>query len=215
MSTTALGVKVTGRIEPLLANEAVAALRNNGGGNPASLESRIIAPDRARLWAGRAVSPAPERTTDLPVLIDYYRAFNLVAYRESVYAVPVSAGALDLTKDADRSRAEVLRATSLEDARAQIDRSRPVLQQPAEDDPLLTHEGYRGFKIVWWTGRYYAIPQGEGAFEPERFEHRGYSRSFQSSSEPAMLRLIDRDTWWRRWRALVRWPRRVTRALHS
>ncbi|MBX3328790.1 MAG: glycosyltransferase [Nitrospira sp.] len=48
--------------------------------------------------------------------------------------------------------------------------------------PVLIERNYDGFNIVFWNGRYYAIPQSDGFFDPERLANQGYSRSFQAAS---------------------------------
>jgi hypothetical protein len=57
---------------------------------------------------------------------------------------------------------------------------RPLLSDP-KVDVRLVQEGYRGFNILHVGTEYWAIPQGEGAFDLKRIEARGYSTHFASS----------------------------------
>jgi hypothetical protein len=128
-------------------------------------------------------------------LADHYRGFNLVTLGDRTFAVPSTAGPVDLATESGRRRTDVLQGRSLEEARARVDRV--VGDAPSGTGcsttapPTLVVEGYRRFNIVRWDGRYYAIPQGEGAFDPVRFRHRHYSRSFVGDSEQSLFNALD------------------------
>lgn len=55
----------------------------------------------------------------------------------------------------------------------------------------LVIEGYRGFNVLKWNGRYFAIPQGEGPFELRRFQRGDYSRRFAADALESLLGQID------------------------
>jgi hypothetical protein len=214
MSTTALEALATGRTDPLEANPAIARMRADAGIDAATLASCLIAPDRIARWTASRVSAERRQTDDVPTLLDHYRGYNVVGFRGRVYGVAIAAGTVDLKVDTDRSRAGILRGESLEAVRAGVDTAlagtagpHPAL--PAEL-PVLVVEGYRSFNVVWWSGRFHAIPQGEGAFDPERFGRGGYSRSFEGDSERAVRKLIDRAGRASRWRTVLDLTRRFS-----
>jgi hypothetical protein len=59
---------------------------------------------------------------------------------------------------------------------------------------VLVTEGYMGFNILVWNGRYFGIPQGEGAFDIRRVNRRDYSRSFVSDDFGELLARIAAST---------------------
>lgn len=57
--------------------------------------------------------------------------------------------------------------------------------------PKMVKEGYYGFNIFFLNGRFFAIPQGEGAFDLEKIRQKGYSRFFISDSYPDIINRIE------------------------
>ncbi len=55
----------------------------------------------------------------------------------------------------------------------------------------LHREGYRGFNILVLNGRFFAVPQSEGAFELQKIENKLYSISFVADNYDDILRQID------------------------
>jgi hypothetical protein len=55
----------------------------------------------------------------------------------------------------------------------------------------LYQEGYRGFNIIIDNGRFFAIPQGEGSFDAQKLQNKGYSRSFVADDYKEILRQIN------------------------
>lgn len=53
---------------------------------------------------------------------------------------------------------------------------------PPGSSVALVEEGYKGFNLIECAGRIYAIPQGEGAFDPVRIREHGYSSSHVGGS---------------------------------
>jgi hypothetical protein len=56
----------------------------------------------------------------------------------------------------------------------------------------MAKEGYKGFNILELNGRYFGIPQGEGAFGLQKIRSREYSRSFVSDEYGAVIDQIDK-----------------------
>ena len=50
----------------------------------------------------------------------------------------------------------------------------------------LVEEGFHGLNIIRYGEMFVAIPQGEGAFDPERVRAQGYSRSFSDTNLAAL-----------------------------
>jgi predicted O-methyltransferase YrrM len=68
----------------------------------------------------RAVRELIDKTE--PPLLPSYKKYNLVRYGKKVFALPWSLGTIDITKEADRKRAGILSADSIEAVHKQIDR---------------------------------------------------------------------------------------------
>lgn len=58
------------------------------------------------------------------------------------------------------------------------------------EDIELMRQGVHGFNVIRYARRYYAIPQGEGAFEPAKVKSKGYSSCFSGGSVEEVLRQI-------------------------
>ena len=60
------------------------------------------------------------------------------------------------------------------------------------EGPLkIVRQGYKGFNILCFNGRFFAIPQGEGQFDLKRIWRKQYSHSFVSNSYHEILKQID------------------------
>lgn len=57
-------------------------------------------------------------------------------------------------------------------------------------DVELMRQGMHGFNVIRYARRYYAIPQGEGAFEPEKVKARAYSSCFSGASVDEVLQQL-------------------------
>lgn len=57
-------------------------------------------------------------------------------------------------------------------------------------DIELMRQGVHGFNVIRYARRYYAIPQGEGAFEPEKVKARTYSSCFSGASVDEVLQQV-------------------------
>src|SRR4051794_25731121 len=75
--------------------------------HPAILSAATWQELEAQIDGQEASSPRPE-------VVGSYKGYNLVAYRDSVCAVPQTARCVDLEREADRRRAGVIRGETLE-----------------------------------------------------------------------------------------------------
>jgi hypothetical protein len=62
---------------------------------------------------------------------------------------------------------------------------------PPGSSVALVEEGYKGFNLIEAAGRVYAIPQGEGAFDPVKIREHGYSSSHVGGSLAEVKSHID------------------------
>lgn len=117
-----------------------------------------------------------------------YRGFNLVSFRGRVYAIPQPEGAFEIEKIEKHGYSRSFQGNSSQEVKKDIDKEFELIKSGSnkvvsnKKDPLLLEENYYGFNLVLFGNRVYAIPQPEGAFEIERIEKHGYSRSFEGNS---------------------------------
>ena len=134
-----------------------------------------------------------------------YRGFNVVVLNGRFFAIPQSEGEFQI----ERIRKKLYSTSFVSDDYEQIlflideavdavpDRSHAVSCQPISSShnelPILLAEGYRGFNLIEYAGRFYAIPQGEGAFSIDRISRSEYSRWFFGCLLNEVKRQIDQS----------------------
>jgi hypothetical protein len=82
-------------------------------------------------------------------------------------------------------------ALSTEEVKRLVDQ---VATAPVSDKspaPVLVEEGYKGFNLVRYGEKIYAIPRREGAFQMERVLKNKYSRWFSGESLAEVKRNVD------------------------
>ncbi|MGA2916326.1 MAG: hypothetical protein ABSE89_09905 [Sedimentisphaerales bacterium] len=123
-----------------------------------------------------------------------YYGFNLVSFRNRIYAIPQPEGAFELERVEKGDYSRSFQSDSVDEVKRAISQAYGQDETEAvktvEYPPKLVEENYYGFNLVLFRGRIYAIPQPEGAFELERVEKGGYSRSFQGDSVDEVKRAI-------------------------
>ena len=146
----------------------------------------------------------------MPILLERYGPYNLARYGSEFLAIPVSLGQVDLRVDPQRTQPGILSGKSVEDVKrrigdlvgAHVAEAVPIavaapspaaqpLQVPTQP-PVLVQEGYRGFNLIRWSGRYYAIPQGEGEFTPEAVVGKRFTRAFDADTLSMLKVQVDR-----------------------
>ncbi|MFZ5644983.1 MAG: hypothetical protein ACOY46_15480 [Bacillota bacterium] len=65
-----------------------------------------------------------------PLLIEFYRGFNIVQFKDTVYAIYQLMGNLDLRKDNHRSLSGIIKSKSLQEAKSEINKLFPTPLQP-------------------------------------------------------------------------------------
>ena len=134
-----------------------------------------------------------------------YRGFNVVVLNGRFFAIPQSEGEFQI----ERIRKKLYSRSFVSDDYEQIlllideaveavpDRSHAASCQPISSSqnelPILLAEGYRGFNLIGYAGRIYAIPQGEGGFSIDRISGSEYSRWFFGCLLNEVKRQIDQS----------------------
>ena len=58
-------------------------------------------------------------------------------------------------------------------------------------DPVLVEQGYKGFNLVRYGEKIYAIPQNEGTFRIRRINRNKYSQWFSGNSLEEVRKLVE------------------------
>jgi hypothetical protein len=141
------------------------------------LEERIS----ERIWISK----------ESPVLLSSYRKYNLVEYKDTIYALHESIGPIDLTLTPEhkikqfKTSGQCFIEKSLETIKKKIDSSIPILVE----------ENYRKFNIVFYRGQYIAVAQELGRIKDwntfDFKKHNDSSKCFTGESHIEVLRLVD------------------------
>ena len=126
-----------------------------------------------------------------PMLLSTYRKFNLVKYKDSIYALHESIGPIDLTLTPEqeikqyKNSGKCFLEKSLEALKKEIDSSIPILVE----------ENYRKFNIVFYRGKYIAVAQDLGKIKDwttfDVKKNQEASKCFVGESHVDVLRLVD------------------------
>jgi hypothetical protein len=166
--------------------------RSFQGDNIRKVKREIIEVGRRSKLTGEELFAKPPK-----LLEENYHGFNIIVFRNRVYAIPQPEGAFDLERVKKGEYSRSFQSSSLQEVKKAIDSeffsSKVNDKKAAELPPQLLEENYRGFNLVVFRNRVYAIPQSEGAFDLERVEKGGYSRSFQGSSVQEVKKAIDEE----------------------
>ncbi|MBI5235165.1 MAG: glycosyltransferase [Deltaproteobacteria bacterium] len=150
--------------------------------------------DKAPAKPSMQVIEAPFLSASAPLLLDSYKGYNIVSWKDAFFGIPLYLGDVDLSDAKARSHKDVLTADSRRRVDAAIDDRVPSAQNPTASgaSPTLVEEGYKGFNIIYCGGRYFALPQGEGSFDMERVLDKRYSVMFSAGTHDDARRRINR-----------------------
>jgi Methyltransferase domain len=104
---------------------------------------------------GEPIEPIKE----YPMLLATYENYNIVSFNNRILAIDHALGPMDLTKATSstleeyRSSERIIYSDNLEEAKNSIDFS----------TPRLVREEYKGFNIIFFRGKYYAVSLESGA----------------------------------------------------
>jgi hypothetical protein len=138
MSATALAVRETRRIMPLVENASIRGLREGRGLDL----SVLVDPSYREAWTEAAVCRSPrfqlfKQKKAAPRLIMSLDQHNMVAYEGRYYGVPRELGPVDLEQESARQDPRIIHDANLETLKAAIDASlpEPAPRVPRSADP--------------------------------------------------------------------------------
>ena len=128
-----------------------------------------------------------------------YKGFNIFKYGDRYLALAQALGPVDLQKLSMRvvndyqDRNALILGSSLEEVKRVLNQLSNRTGLQSGWTPILLEEGYRGFNLIGYGTRIYAIPQAEGAFEIERIKRNEYGQWFSATSLGEVKLLIDQS----------------------
>jgi hypothetical protein len=113
--------------------------------------------------------------------------FNVIGFRNKVYAIPQNEGAFELKRLENGLYSKFFQGSSQLEVQEKIERfiksgAPKNLQHRWPIHPKLLEQNVLHFNIVGFKDRVYAIPQSEGAFELKRIQQDGYSKTFEGQT---------------------------------
>lgn len=102
-----------------------------------------------------------------PQLIeDDYHGFNIVRFGDRYYGLPQGQGGFDIESFHKNEYDHCYQTATADEIRSIIDKVAARSNNSAE--PILIEEGYRGYNIVLFGDKYYAVAQNGDAFDASR-----------------------------------------------
>jgi hypothetical protein len=103
-----------------------------------------------------------------------YLGYNILGWNGRYFAMPQSAGTIDEIDLLNRAYPELLTADSLDAIQAKVRAGQGVKGAPDARSVNLVEEGYRGYNVLAWRGRFYGIPQSAGAVNGAGLDKKRY-----------------------------------------
>ncbi len=113
-----------------------------------------------------------------PILAGDYKGYNIVKYGGQFYGVPQSLGPLDLSKEEDRKRKEIIISKDRKEIERLIEKA---IQSRTKAQPKVKAVGqpphlagaYKEYNIVDYNNSFYGVPQSTGPLDLSKKEDRG------------------------------------------
>jgi hypothetical protein len=125
------------------------------------------------------------------VVVHGFRGYNIIRVRRDFHGVKQDDGEFSLRRLHMSNYQGHVNALSTDEVKRLVDQ---VATAPVSDKapaPVLVEEGYKGFNLVRYGEKIYAIPQREGAFQMERVLKNKYSRWFSGESLAEVKHNVD------------------------
>ncbi|NEO83076.1 MAG: discoidin domain-containing protein [Spirulina sp. SIO3F2] len=118
-----------------------------------------------------------------PILIEEdYRGFNIIQFKRQFYAILQSDGEFKINKFESGDYSPSFKASGVIPLKKEIDNNIPLEQPVKVTEPILIEEGYRGFNIIQFKDRFYAILQADGEFKINKFKSDAYLQAIEAST---------------------------------
>lgn len=200
ISSTALSVLDSGRVQPLVENQAIRYMRENKNGHQEIQADKLIREEYYAQWTHEAVSNSTGlylwHTAQLLESID---DINIVLHNNIYYGLPQILGAVDLNKEEGRNHPDVLSAKSVKNLKKRVAKCRKKLQKQRTCNsdgsslPAKLLKTVDDINIVLYNNIYYGVPQRLGALDLANEADRNHPDIFSAKSSKILKKLIDRS----------------------
>ncbi|MBF0538360.1 MAG: glycosyltransferase family 4 protein [Nitrospirae bacterium] len=223
ISLRALQNLKTGRIEPVVENEAIRALRLDSTLTFEVLRGKLINPEDITHWSYVNVSSSegfnmlysekPFGATDEngahksslssenvrvwkdPVEICLYEDFHIIKFYEMFYAMPTELGRVDFKEDEQNYFPGILKDKDIDKLKKLIDvKGKQVIEDVKRVNHPTLVRAYYGHNIVTYLNRFYAIPHGAGKVDFILGEHKHHPAVKTADTEEELKTMIDDST---------------------
>jgi len=197
ISSTALSVLDSGRVQPLLENEAIQYLRKNKNGSQKIQTDKLIREEYYTHWTHEAASKSNGLYLwHTAQLLESIGDINVVLHNNIYYGLPQILGAVDLNKEEGRNHPDVLSAKSVKKLKkliAQVKKESEKRRQSNPDNSSLIPkflETVDDINIVLYNNIYYGLPKGLGAIDLVKEEERSHPDILSANSSKKLKKLI-------------------------
>ncbi len=122
------------------------------------------------------------------VVLEGYRGYNILTLEDRFYGIRQTDGDFDYERFVTGGYNNGVVGDSLEQVKEEIKLLPP---DKGTTEPVLVEEGYDGYNLIRYQGRYYAVPQSEGGFDLASVRAGQYSSFFTGSSVEEVMHVID------------------------
>jgi hypothetical protein len=134
-------------------------------------------------------TPGADVEAEHPRLVqENYKGYNIVKFNGSYYGLAQCEGAFDIEEFKRNRYSRCFLGRTIDEVQGIIDQC-----AAEQDEPVLVEGGYEGYNIIYCAGKYYALAQGEGAFDIAKANRNEYKRCFVGSSTDQVKQAIDRS----------------------
>ncbi len=189
ISTTALEVLRSKRILPLVENPAVQALRKKQNLGPEELDCLLVPESYCEQWSFETISQMKKfKLWHKHELVGSHKNFNLIHYKEKIYAVPQWMGPINLGEEEEEVERHpiIMVGETKQDLKKQIDHF-----PQSWFTPKMMGE-YKGCNLVRYGRLIYGVPQTLGPINFKRRKERRLLAALCDYSVEDVKNLIDK-----------------------
>jgi len=125
------------------------------------------------------------------VVVRGYLGYDIIRVGQDFHGIKENDGVFSLRRVHMGSYRGYVHALSVEEVKTVLNQSAKLSPSGKPGDPVLLEQGYKGFNLVRYGEKIYAIPQNEGAFRIRRILRNKYSQWFSGNSFEEVRKLVE------------------------
>ena len=149
-------------------------------------QNRFATGDSGKRFEGASVDEVKRHVDTFigpKVVVRGFRGYDIIRVGRDFHGIKQGDGEFSLRRVHMRDYQGYVKAVSIEEVKNLVNR------QPL--DPVLVEEGYKGFNLVRYGEKIYAIPRSEGAFKIRKIRRNKYSQWFSGNSLEELRDRVD------------------------